>query len=98
MAFFQFNMEFHKVGKGNNNTNIRNPISPLISEVLMAALEMKLKKMITITARVWWRYVDDVFTTVKISEIEFVNSIHRIFTVTNIYGVSGKNKRHFRIN
>lgn len=43
-GFFQFNMEFYKVLKDNKNINIDNPVSPLISEVLMTALEMKLKK------------------------------------------------------
>lgn len=55
---------------------MRNPLSPLISEVFMAKFEMDLKST-GVLPRIWHRYVDDIFAVVKRSEI------NNILTVLN---------------
>lgn len=64
--YFQFRNEFYKVEKG---TNMGNPLSPLISECFMSALERQLKKQ-NLLPRVWFRYVDDIFAILNEADIE----------------------------
>lgn len=66
--YFKFGNKCYKV---ENGTNMGNPLSPLISECFMGALERKLKEL-NVIPRVWHRYVDDVFAVI---EKEKVNDI-----------------------
>lgn len=59
-SFFEFRGKIYKVEHG---TNMGNPLSPIIAEFFMSALEIKLKKEGKLP-RVWYRYVDDVFAIV----------------------------------
>lgn len=59
--FFQFRDVFYQV---ENGTNMGNPLSPLISDCFMAALERKLEDNHQLP-RVWHRYVDDVFAVIE---------------------------------
>lgn len=69
--FFQFRNEFYHVEKG---TNMGNPLSPLISECFMSALENKLDEN-GLLPRVWHRYVDDVFAVVKREKLDEILNI-----------------------
>lgn len=64
-SFFQFRDKFYQVTEG---TNMGNPISPFAAELVMAELELYLKEK-GLLPRVWWRYVDDIYSIVKRSDI-----------------------------
>lgn len=59
--FFQFRNKFYHVEKG---TNMGNPLSPIISECFMSALENKLEENGLLPA-IWHRYVDDIYSIIK---------------------------------
>lgn len=69
--YFQFRDNFYKV---ENGTNMGNPLSPLLSECFMAALEKKLND-INCLPEVWFRYVDDVYAVIKNREKNEILSI-----------------------
>lgn len=70
-SFFQFREKIYKVERG---TNMGNPLSPMIAEFFMSALEIGLKKN-NLLPRVWHRYVDDVFAIVHEENIENVLNV-----------------------
>lgn len=60
---FQFRNKFYKLRKGTSNGN---PLSCFVSNVFMCRFE---EELIHILPKVWWRFVDDVFTIVKKSQV-----------------------------
>lgn len=69
--YFQYRDIFYKV---ENGTKMGNPLSPLLSECFMAALENKLDASNSLP-RVWFRYVDDVFAIIKTDKIDETLSV-----------------------
>lgn len=63
---FVFRNEYYKNESG---ASMGNPLSPMISEALMTKFEMDLKAE-NLLPKNWCRYVDDVFATIKESEVE----------------------------
>lgn len=75
-SFFQFREIIYKVEFG---TNMGNPLSPLIAELFMSAMEINLKNR-NLLPTVWHRYVDDVFSIVKKSEVQTIlNTLNNQF-------------------
>lgn len=64
--YFQFRNVFYKVEHG---TNIGNPLSPLISNCQMSALENRIKHL-NLFPKYFARYVDDCFGVVKRKNLE----------------------------
>lgn len=60
--YFQFREKICMVEFG---TNMGNPLSPIIADLFMSALEVNLKKQ-NLLPQVWLRYVDDVTHTKRI--------------------------------
>lgn len=74
--FFQFRNEFYRVEKG---TNMGNPLSSLISELFMAALERQLAEK-ELLPRVWYRFVDDDFAVIEKNKLnELLNALNSQF-------------------
>lgn len=67
-SYFQFNSKFYKTEHG---VNMGNPFSSILAEIFMVNFENKLEED-NILPKNWIRYVDDVFTTIKESEIDAV--------------------------
>lgn len=65
MNFFEYRDRFYKIEKG---TSMGNPLSPLIAEIFMSKFEMELKSK-NLLPMFWKRYVDDVFTIIKRTEV-----------------------------
>ncbi|XP_055590415.1 uncharacterized protein LOC129742532 [Uranotaenia lowii] len=69
-------------------------LSPLLAEVFMADFETDLEKREKLFPRVWWRYVDDIFASVKErylpQTLELLNNQHRSIKFTVEEVVEGK--------
>lgn len=63
--YFQFRDKIYKVEKG---TNMGNPLSPLMAELVMSKLEMDLKEK-GLLPDIFERYVDDIFTIMDENDI-----------------------------
>lgn len=88
--FFQFRERFYYMKKG---TSMGNPLSPAIAEFFMAKLENILKSRKKLP-RIWLRYVDDIFSIVKKSEIQeildLLNSLSVSINFSHEMEVDGK--------
>ncbi|XP_055589699.1 uncharacterized protein LOC129741910 [Uranotaenia lowii] len=69
-------------------------LSPLLAELFMSDFEGDLEKREKLFPRVWWRYVDDIFATVKErylpQTLELLNSQHSSIKFTVEKEVDGK--------
>ncbi|XP_055527810.1 uncharacterized protein LOC129720373 [Wyeomyia smithii] len=74
--FFTFRGKFYKQTFG---LSMGDKLSPLLANVFMSDFEVDLEKE-RLFPRVWWRYVDDIFATVKERQLaqtlELLNSKH----------------------
>jgi hypothetical protein len=78
-SHFQFNNEFFDQIDG---VSMGSPLGPLFANVFMADFEKKhMNKLKSMGVNIWFRYVDDIFATLSISNneqaiLEFLNKQH----------------------
>lgn len=84
--YFQFNNTFYNSKEG---LIMGSPLSPLLAEIFMNAIELKIHKHSNnINYIYWYRYVDDIITCYTGTErqlnksLEFLNSLHPNITFT----------------
>lgn len=90
---FIFNGKIYKQTEG---TTMGNPLSCFVSNVFMSNFEMDLQKR-GLLPKIWWRYVDDVFSVVKKQKIDdiiqLLNSQYQSINFT--YEIENNNKLNF---
>ncbi|XP_055589485.1 uncharacterized protein LOC129741732 [Uranotaenia lowii] len=89
--FFLFRGKFYKQTFG---LSMGSKLSPLLAELFMSDFEHDLEKSEKLFPRVWWRYVDDIFATVKeryLSQtLELLNCQHSSIKFTVEKEIDGK--------
>ena len=66
-SYFQFNGKFYKQGKG---LSMGECLSPILSKLYMSEYELNLLKQNSRIFLCWWRFVDDVFSMVRMNEVD----------------------------
>ncbi|XP_055605896.1 uncharacterized protein LOC129754060 [Uranotaenia lowii] len=89
--YFMFRGKFYKQTFG---LSMGSKLSPLLAEVFMGDFETDLEKKEKLFPRVWWRYVDDIFASVKErylpQTLELLNNQHSSIKFTVEKEVEGK--------
>ncbi|XP_055612524.1 uncharacterized protein LOC129759133 [Uranotaenia lowii] len=89
--YFLFRGKFYKQTFG---LSMGSKLSPLLAELFMSDFEIDLEKREKLFPRVWWRYVDDIFATVKErylpQTLEVLNNQHSSIKFTVEKEVDGK--------
>ncbi|CAH8619921.1 unnamed protein product [Heterobilharzia americana] len=74
----------NKIYKQTEGVAVGSPISPIITDIFMDSWEEMDVQTFSPTAKIWFRYVDDTFTALKLDDINrFLTHINS--AVTTIY-------------